>query len=156
MKYLKLFENFDYYTRISISEFDDEIFDKWLDIKGEDEVLAFNEKEIEFIKNFCELNNLKFFIKYRQALSDKVVNKIWGNNYRSKDIVQMKINLHLTSQKDVGPIVVYKKSDEWYYAQIYGKDCYKCDQMEGLRKLIEDTINNTRTMTIWDKIQKLK
>ena len=89
MKYLKLFENFDYYTRMSFSEFDDEIFNEWLDIKGE--VLPFIDKEIEFIKNVCELNNLKFFIKYRQSFfprppSDKVV-------LGDKDIVQIKINL---------------------------------------------------------------
>jgi len=136
MKYLRLFENHNYYTQIGLREFEDTIFDEWMDIKGPDEALSFDEKEIEYLKDVCTLYNGKFSTRHRQSLSDDKFT-IGGD-----DIAQVKIIGEKDTDGDC-PILIYKIVDEWYYVEALGNGWYKCDQLEGLKKLIGKILNET-------------
>lgn len=161
MKYLKVFENFEeYFSEISMIEFDEVVFDQWMDIKGPDEVLAFNESEIEYLKNICE-RDCKIKYKYRRALTDHLIKN------GADDIVQIRIDgsidridggtikekRKLKKSQSRDEILIYKLPDEWYYIEAWGigSTWYKCDQLSGIKKWIETNIKIKNTNEIADE-----
>ena len=144
MKYIKLFESHnDYYIKIGLQEFEQTIFDQWLDIKGSDDVLEFDGKEIEYLKRICKSHNGEFSTRHRQSLSYCELS--FGQN----DIVQIKIiDESDTIDRDC-PINIYKIVDEWYVVEAMGGGpdngiWYKCDQLDGVKKLIEKILNDRK------------
>ncbi len=130
MKYLRLFENHEYYIEISWDEFRKAVFN-WLgDIKGSDDILPFDKKEIDYLENICKIHNWKFSTLHRQALSSNEFS--FGSR---NDEVQVGIVVGGISERS---IIIYKAVDEWYYVERFGGYLwYKCDQLEGVKKLIE-------------------
>ena len=101
MKYLKLFENNEYYTTITASEFVDH------------DDIPFTDQEIENIRMIFNFDISRFATRENM--------------------------LRLTKNGDT--LAVSKAEDEWYYVNLGSfafddKIFYKCDQMDGLHKLI--------------------
>lgn len=149
MRYLKLYEEYtdikadDYYQALSMQEFDELVFNEFLDPK--DTLLEFNEMEINQIKKivFDQFKsksthyNIGFDLKNRSFLSYK-------QDTRGSEITLLvfEITNEFNDECDFDEsLFIYKLSDEWYMVSIYGYGNFKCDQIEGLYKLLNDYIS---------------
>ena len=120
MKYLKLFEQIKKYSIIPYSEIRD---------RDEIDMQSFSDKELSLIK-------------------DVFINKE-GVNIRSikSDSMQISYKNSTDARGPVGPlrdryvhsIGFFKGKDEWFYV-IIKSIVYKCDQIDGLLKCLEDNI----------------
>lgn len=131
-----MFENHEYYVEIPWGEFKQVVFNHLGDIKGPYVILPFDEKELDYLEGICKAHNWKFSTLHRQALSDSEFS-FGGRN----DEVQVEIIVgpDIPDKGDQArSIIIYKIVDEWYYVELFGGYLwYKCDQLEGLKKLIE-------------------
>ena len=141
MRYIKLFENYStYYTRISYDDFRDIIRIKY-DVGIDD----------------LELNHIK------DLLPGCIIKSTNMYSHKFSKMISPIVTINYTEEADDGEkslqYVIYKLKDEWYGANfshnnyknvvVKGKSArimktikhgsYKCDQLEGLIKLIEDT-----------------
>ena len=106
---IKLFEEYnEYYREINYDEY----------VKYSNNILPFNKDEIERLK--------KVFDNYSSIFVYRFI-------YTNKSIIGFDIDMCFSSKFGY----IYKLPDEWYFCYLDGKN-YKCDQMEGLIKLIED------------------
>jgi hypothetical protein len=129
MKYLKLFENHnEYYVSVKSSEFN----------VGSSQFNAeFTESEIHYI---CRENNLDFdSVQWFKNEKNRITiyDPIWWNGLSEKE---RREKLRGDSSPEFW-MFVFKATDEWYYVSVYANRpddlLYKCDQLEGLSKLIE-------------------
>ena len=122
MKYLQIYENFDnaeYYEEISIYTYID-LRNKSLDI-DEVEFDKINSVLSEFNPNALKINTWPDFVK--------------DPNIKRDVCVQFYIPNKGTW------VYIYILSDEYYIIHITNKEgYYKCDQIEGLEKLLNDKI----------------
>ena len=106
---IKLFEEYnEYYHEISNEE-----YGKYNDI------LPFNVDEIKRLERVFKDHSISVSYNYDRY------------NYNSRDLIE------ITVDEPGYNVVIYKCLDEWYLCYLNGKN-YKCDQLEGLIKLIED------------------
>lgn len=161
MKYLKLYEEYtdikadDYYQALSMQEFDELVFDEFLEPRNT--LLEFNEMEINQIKKlvFDQFKsksthyNIRLDLKNRSFLKPEVFVTVGGASTYKQDPIGSEIVLlsfELTNEFNDEcdfdeSLLIYKLSDEWYMVSIYGYGNFKCDQIEGLYKLLNDYIN---------------
>ena len=122
MKYLQIYENFDnaeYYEEISIYTFID-LRNKSLDI-DEAEFDKINSVLSEFNPNALKIKTWPDFVKDPNIKRDVYV------------------QFYIPNKGTWGYIHVL--SDEYYIIHITNKEgYYKCDQIEGLKKLLKDKI----------------
>jgi hypothetical protein len=129
MKHLRKFnEGEDYYKKLSVDEvmIDDSIRGK---------SIPFSQREVKLLEDFCSINGLK--------------NGIFNDN--RFDILDKRTTLHDVGVVKSGKygvanrslfIMVRKYDDDWYTVFLEGKyEQYKCDQIEGVIKLLEDLFN---------------
>lgn len=129
MKYLKLFENHNFYTEITEFEFAeatqyDEYHADWETSNWVD----FSQDEVDIIKGMLK-NNFVFV-----GLDTPEV------NIKTNGIICVSDREYFNVKNWSGTLFyVIKLPDEWYYAVDYSTQVpYKCDQFTGLLKLIED------------------
>ncbi len=151
MKYLKLYEEYtdikadDYYQALSMQEFDELVFDEFLEPK--DTLLEFNEMEINQIKKLVFDQFKSKSTHYNIRLDLKNMSYLKPSTYkhhRESEIVLLSFELtnEFNDECDFDEsLLIYKLSDEWYMVSIYGYGNFKCDQIEGLYKLLNDYIN---------------
>jgi len=136
-----------YYQQITMAQFDELVFDEYLDPL--DSILEFDELESKEINKYVALKfsnyNVSMMFKSRSFLSDKYPGprQIRHEDFQGitnagrDEIVQLSINIS-PYKDEFGPIRIYKLPDEWYVASILGYGQFKCDQLEGLYRLIDD------------------
>jgi hypothetical protein len=150
MKYLKeykLFESSDYYQKLPYLAIDDVLFDDFLDIT--DEALAFSLDEVRLIKSVVNRvvgqSNLPVYILTRTRID-------LGGKSNDNDIVQVRVSFN----NDDIVLCIYKSKDEWFWVSTLGySGDFKCDQREGLEKLIEDVYVNSYkdyNFNLWHKL----
>lgn len=130
-----------YYQQITMAQFDELVFDEYLDPL--DSILEFDELESKEIKKYVALKfsnydvSMKF--KSRSFLSDQIRHEDFQGitNAGRDEIVQLSINIS-PNKNEFSPIMIYKLPDEWYVVSIYGYGQFKCDQLGGLYRLIDD------------------
>lgn len=129
-----------YYQQITMAQFDELVFDEYLDPL--DSILEFDELESKEINKYVALKfsnyNVSMMFKSRSFLSDQRHEDFQGITNAGRDeIVQLSINIS-PYKDEFGPIRIYKLPDEWYVVSILGYGQFKCDQLEGLYRLIDD------------------
>ena len=127
MKYIKLFEDLDEdgYEEISPSTYSEELNNTF-----------FSEYKSKVQKLFINIGRIKSISDKGYSIS---INKLDnGNLYFNKSIIQ---------GESIHSVWVYILPDEYYLvaSRLYQEDddifmCYKCDQMYGLQKLLEDIL----------------
>ena len=126
MKYVKLFESFsDFYEEISMSSF----------LELYKERIIFSSSEIDIISKISEINGMKFKRPIPMNSSDGLLMKSTSVRDDSCSITD---------------ICIYKLPDEWFIVRLvidrqyvngpYIYPWYKCDQIEGLQKLLSDLL----------------
>ncbi len=156
MKYLKgyrLFESSDYYQKLPYLAIDNVLFDEWLDIN--DDALAFSLDEVRWIKSVVNRvvgqSNLPVNISTKTRIA--LCSKYWaGGKSNDNDTVQIRISFN----NDDIVLCIYKSKDEWFWVSTLGyTGDFKCDQMDGLEKLIEDVYLNSYkdyNFNLWHKL----
>lgn len=130
-----------YYQQITMAQFDELVFDEYLDPL--DSILEFDELESKEINKYVALKfsnyNVSMMFKSRSFLSDQIRHEDFQGitNAGRDEIVQLSINIS-PNKNEFSPIMIYKLPDEWYVASILGYGQFKCDQLEGLYRLIDD------------------
>jgi len=123
MRYLKKFnESEEYYTKIYLGDRDENVVGK---------SIPFNQRDIKLLKEFCDKWDLR--------------NHLFDNRF---DIRDHRTTLHDVGIKKSGRykvanrplfIMIRKYEDDWYSVELEGKyEQYKCDQIDGVIKLLED------------------
>lgn len=146
MKYLKLFENHQYYQEISLEEFSDNI--NWGSSFIKEKWVNFTKKEIDIIKKQLLISPRKIeghiinkFEYTDNELSHK--SKLFGRVCYSKAMIVYHHNPEFIPKIDNNwngvTFYVIKLNDEWFYASNF-ESTYKCDQIDGLLKLISDKL----------------
>lgn len=181
MKYLKLFESLNYYTKIGGSEF----YDKFFVSEEEADIINtpfveisscagyFNTESIDQF-SIIEISKIEELFRY---LGSYEVKKIYTRDLDDtwkKDIKKIKIknsilqvikselrsskrDPYIDEWRDVVYFDIFKSVDDWYYVYKYGinEEFYKCDQIDGLAKFIEDTFKRSKDFSDrW--IEKMK
>ena len=130
MRYIKLYEEInEYYYKISESEAD-KILNDMINI-------SLTDNQLEILQDIIDDNNLKIN-------TIQVVN----NYYDMKNINILLINT-VGNQQNFDYIKIFGLNDEWFVVKIIltleflveDTRYYKCDQFEGLIKLLKDTIS---------------
>ena len=118
---IKLFEEYNqYYTEISEEEF----FRTCGDTHYTDDINV--QKNMTLVFSDDEINFLRVEIKGNFHLSNNIRYKSGRYTYVS-----------FIKDSDSERVYIYKLPDEWYMAEVDFK-YYKCDQLEGLVKCIND------------------
>ena len=118
MKYLKMFESSAFYTRVTSND--------WAHlVNGTDVLIDMNPYEYDKLES--SLYSICREKKYTYSLS---------KYYTSNNGIYIRANISNKLSMNI-----YKLEDEWYYVYLYYiHDFYKCDQLEGLLKFLEDII----------------
>lgn len=130
-----------YYQQITMAQFDELVFDEYLDPL--DSILEFDELESKEINKYVALKfsnyNVSMMFKSRSFLSDQIRHEDFQGitNVGRDEFVQLSINIS-PYKNEFGPIMIYKLPDEWYVVSILGYGQFKCDQLGGLYRLIDD------------------
>ena len=118
MKYLKSFnesEKFEYYIEV----------DRRLNFGDSINKLTFNEIEFNYIS--------KLINKYRRKLTNLSIR----NHGR---LIRLSFECEIENLNKYQIIDIIKISDEYYFIYFTFSGLYKCDQLEGLKKCIDDKI----------------
>ena len=127
---IKLFEEYnEYYTVMDINE--------WYELTHSLE--TFDSKEIERIYNLVYKSNNGCCIRMSYYSDDGslIVKNTVDNIY----ILKIQVFTYFTTKVIKFKIMLHKVKDEWYYVHyvINGQSSYyKCDQIDGFKKLIND------------------
>ncbi len=127
MRYIKEY-NHEFYYEINSSDFSNE----------EENRREFSQKEKDIISNSLGVKIIDYEPK------DEINNLV---EFNMEIIIRSKVDPEIKKIVDAA-IDVYSFIDEWYFVKIYLPSntfhstmriqCYKCDQMEGLLKLLKD------------------
>ncbi len=125
-----------YYQQITMAQFNELVFDEYLDPL--DSILEFDELESKEINKYVA----KAFSNYDVSL--RLRSRSFRNSKKaaltapiSNEVVQLSIKIS-PNKNEFSPIMIYKLPDEWYVVSILGYGQFKCDQLEGLYRLIDD------------------
>lgn len=131
MRYLKeykLFESQSYYQQMPFLSVDDALFDEYLDIT--DKALSISDEEINWIKSM--VNRIVGQSKIPLIIKSKKRKELGGEG---DDYVQVSVSFN----NDHIVLSIYKADDDWWWVSTLGwKGDFKCDQRDGLQKMIED------------------
>ena len=134
-----------YYEQLPFLAIDQILYDEFMEIK--DSALSYTPSEISTISR--EFTRLAYNINPTINFSITTKPRYRLNLYSSsKEIVQIMIDINnddiRRTIKKPEFLCIYKTDDDWYYVStLGGYGDFKCDQLEGLYKLIEDTIKLT-------------
>lgn len=125
MKHLRKFnEGEDYYKKLS---FDEVMSDD--SIRGKS--IPFSQREVKLLEDFCSKNRLRNYIS-----NDRF--DILDKRTTLHDVGVVKSGKYGVANRSLF-IMVRKYDDDWYTVFLEGKyEQYKCDQIEGVIKLLED------------------
>jgi len=145
MRYLKLYEEYtdikadDYYQALSMQEFDEIVFDDFLEPK---DTLEFNKIEINQIKKlvFDQFKSKSTHYNIRLDMKNRLKPEVHGGSEITLLVFEITNEFHNECDFDES-LLIYKLPDEWYMVSISGYGNFKCDQIEGLYKLLNDYIN---------------
>lgn len=115
MRYIKLYENINFYQ-----ELDEDVFHSFNELDRDDITKKEYDSIYTFISNVGKITNI-------------------DRNYP----IKFGISLSLTIGYKSGFIKINKLKDDWFYAYIrIGDDLkyYKCDQLDGVFKLFKDKL----------------
>lgn len=143
---VRLFEEYsnDYYQSMTSNDFDNMTYDE--NANPKDELLSFTESDFNNLKNYVfnkfSEYEVEFFIRSRDAIlppSPRVVLSSRHSQRDSDDVIQLGFRLQIpdTNLRD-GDAVIYRLPDEWYLIHIHSYGWFKCDQLDGLYKFIDD------------------
>ncbi len=155
LKYLSESHHNDYYQQLTKIEYESSIFSDAFNYKKE--ITFFNQKELDFIKDLSDryngwdiicMNKVGIIIIDKSIFKDKE-KEIYYKNVAIDTIKAYKramgddifeISFSIMNDK-IYDIHILKEYDEWYYAtvDVGEKEMhFKCDQLEGLSKLVEN------------------
>lgn len=130
-----------YYQQITMTQFEELVFDEYLDPL--DSILEFDELESKEINKYVAkaFSNYDVSLRLKKfpILPDQIRHEDFQGitNAGRDEIVQLSIKIS-PNKNEFGPIMIYKLPDEWYVVSIYGYGQFKCDQLGGLYRLIDD------------------
>lgn len=133
MKYLKIFEGFDFgdYSEITVDEYDN----------PEGEMSHMTENNYSTLENLLELKGWK--LRYK-------VSNSWEPSESNSDVYEVQFRKTIGIGPRESSLIITYMGDEWYYVLLFkggelrpgnrNKRVYKADQIEGLRKFIDGVL----------------
>jgi hypothetical protein len=141
MKWLKLFEGFetdDYYKEVSEDEYDELATSH----------VNFTTYEKEEIKKYFHQVSREFTIYVKNLETGEIYKDTIAKTQGDPGLVEVEERYiipkeyFLISYNHKVRMAISKIDDEWFMVLLYEKGrYYKCDQIEGLKKLIEDILS---------------
>lgn len=134
MKWIKLYEGFnseDYYKHIS-HEYAAKLIGPYYSDKGNENTVEFTDKEINKIMSIY--NNKEFHAK---KPSYRYVVEFQKSNEGQYDIKLYHLGF-LGKRELLDYQSVYKLEDDWFILNTQPNNYYRCDQLDGLIKCMED------------------